>query len=255
MQNDIRDLRHTIIPKSDQLNADQLLGGPMTITVTDVRLGSGDEQPVIIHYEGENGRPYKPCKSMRRVLVFAWGANGADWIGRSMTLYNQLDVKFGGQEVGGIRISHLSHIERDIDLSLTTTRGKKAKNTIRRLVIEDKNAAARELLKKAASEGTDSLKKAWAALTPAQKAAIGPNGCPADLKETAAKADSAASPPTSDAPVGAFAEILASVQAAADIDALNDAYDLVRTLEPAPSQAEREELARVYEARAAELQA
>lgn len=52
-----------------------------------------------------------------------------------------------------------------------------------------------------------------------------------------------------------FAEVIASVQAAADIDRLNDAYDLVRTLEPAPTQAEREGLARAYEARAAELQA
>lgn len=255
MQNDIRDLRDTIIPKSDQLNADQLLGGPMTITVTDVRRGGGDEQPVIIHYEGESGRPYKPCKSMRRVLVFAWGSDASEWIGRSMTLYNQMDVKFGGQEVGGIRISHLSHIERDIDLSLTTTRGKKAKNTIRRLAVEDRHAAAREQLKRAASAGTDSLKKAWAALTQAQKAAIGPNGCPANLKDIAAKADTAASQPASDVPAVTFAEVLASLEAAADIDALNDAYDLMRNATPEPTQAEREEATRAYEARKAELSA
>lgn len=254
MQNDIRDLRHTIIPKSDQLNADQLIGGPMTITVTDVRLTGNKEQPVIVHYEGEEGRPYKPCLSMRRVIIFAWGENGADWIGRSMTLYNQLDVKFGGQEVGGIRISHLSHIERDIDLSLTTTRGKKAKNTIRRLVVEDRNAAAREQLKKAASAGMDSLKKAWAALTQAQRNAIDTKGCPAELKDIAAKADSAACPPASDAPVGAFAEVLASMRVSTNIDALNDAYDLVRTLEPAPTQAEREEALRFYEDCKAALQ-
>ena len=51
------------------------------------------------------------------------------------------------------------------------------------------------------------------------------------------------------------ANVIASMSEATNIDALNDAYDLVRTLEPAPTQAEREELARVYEARAAELQA
>lgn len=254
MQNDIRDLRHTIIPKSDQLNADQLLGGPMTITVTDVRLGSGDEQPVIIHYEGENGRPYKPCKSMRRVLVFAWGTNGAKWIGRSMTLYNQMDVKFGGQEVGGIRISHLSHIERDIDLSLTTTRGKKAKNTIRRLVVEDRNAAAREQLKKAASAGTDSLKKAWAALSQAQKSAIGPNGCPADLKETAAKADSAASPTMGSAPTATLAEVLAAIQAAGSVDALDDAYSMTSLISGATPE-DRKSITAAYAARRAELEA
>jgi hypothetical protein len=69
----------------------------------------------------------------------------------------------------------------------------------------------------------------------------------------AAKADTAAAQPASDVPAVTFAEVLASLEAAANIDALNDAYDLVRTLEP--TQSEREELARVYESRAAELSA
>lgn len=123
---DVTDLRTTIVPKSDQLNAEQLLGGPMTVTVTDVRVGSGDEQPVEIHYEGENGRPYKPCKTMRKVLIFAWGADGREWVGKSMTLYCDVNVKFGGEAVGGIRISHLSDIPKRMNVSLTATRGKKA---------------------------------------------------------------------------------------------------------------------------------
>jgi hypothetical protein len=133
MSIDVSDLRPTIVPKSDQLNAEQLLGGPMTITVTDVRIGSA-EQPISVHYEGEGGRPYKPCKTMRKVLIFAWGPDGREWAGRSMTLYNDPQVKFGGDEVGGIRISHMTDIERDIQVSLTATRGKKALHTIRKLV-------------------------------------------------------------------------------------------------------------------------
>lgn len=129
----VEDLRPTIIPKSDQLNAEQLLGGPMTVTVTDVRLGSSEEQPVIVHYANEGGRPYKPCKTMRKVLIHAWGADGRQWIGRGMTLYNDPAVKFGGEDVGGIRISHMTDIERDVKVSLTSTRGKKAKYEIRRL--------------------------------------------------------------------------------------------------------------------------
>ena len=93
---DISNLSDTIVPKSDQLNADQLLGGSMTITVTDVRRGQSDDQPVIVHYQGDEGRPYKPCKTMRKVLIFAWGDDGHAWIGRSMTLYNDPEVKFGG---------------------------------------------------------------------------------------------------------------------------------------------------------------
>ncbi|POZ81565.1 hypothetical protein [Burkholderia contaminans] len=126
---DITDLRGTIVPKSDQLNAEQLLAGDMTITVTDVRMGSED-QPVILHYENDEGRPYKPCKTMRKLLIFAWGEDGRNWTGKSMTLYNDQAVRFGGMVVGGIRISHLSHIEREISLSLTATKGKKALHTV-----------------------------------------------------------------------------------------------------------------------------
>lgn len=121
----VEDLRPTIVPKSDQLNAEQLLGGPMTVTVTRVDVSNSPEQPVTVHYEGENGRPYKPCKTMRKLLVFAWGENGNRWAGRSMTLFCDPSVKFGGDEVGGIRISHLSHIDKPLRVSLTATRGKK----------------------------------------------------------------------------------------------------------------------------------
>lgn len=126
---DVTDLRGTIVPKSDQLNAEQLLAGDMTITVTDVRMGSED-QPVILHYENDMGRPYKPCKTMRKLLIFAWGEDGRRWIGKSMTLYNDQQVRFGGMTVGGIRISHLSHIDREISVSLTATKGKKAQHNI-----------------------------------------------------------------------------------------------------------------------------
>lgn len=129
---DVSNLRDTIIPKSDQINADQLLGGEITITVNNVRRGDGD-QPIIIGYDGDNGRPYKPCKSMRKVLVFAWGEDGNQWIGRSMTLFCDTNVMFGGIKVGGIRISHMSDIERDVSVSITATRGKKTPYVIKKL--------------------------------------------------------------------------------------------------------------------------
>jgi hypothetical protein len=120
----VENLSDTVIPKSDQINADDLIGGAMTIHVTAVTRGDG-EQPISIHYEGDNKRPYKPCKSMRRVLIHAWGDDGRQWAGKSMTLYCDPEVKFGGVKVGGIRISHLSDIERGMDIALTSTRGKR----------------------------------------------------------------------------------------------------------------------------------
>src|SRR5690625_5145898 len=131
------DLSHTIVPKSDQLNADDLIAGNITIKVTDIKASDSPDQPVIIHYENDNGRPYKPCKSMRRVLIQAWGANGKQWIGKSMTLYRDPDVKFGGQAVGGIRISHLSDIDRDMNFMLTVTRAKRAAYSVKKLVITE----------------------------------------------------------------------------------------------------------------------
>ncbi len=137
MSIDVSDLRPTIVPKSDQLNSEQLLGGPITVRVTDVRIGSSDEQPISVHYEGENGRPFKPCKTMRKVLILGWGPDGRDWVGKSMTLYNDPQVKFGGAEVGGIRISHMSDLPSSIRVSLTATKGKKAIHEIGLLKIDN----------------------------------------------------------------------------------------------------------------------
>lgn len=189
MSNNVSNLRDTIVPKSDQLNAEQLLGGPITITVTEVRRGGGEEQPVVVHYEGEGGRPYKPCKTMRKVLVFAWGADGNDWVGRSMTLYNRPDVKFGGEAVGGIRISHLSHIDQDIAIALTSTRGRKEQTRIVRLDEAQTVAGSRARLEAAARGGMKSLQAAWGSIPPEHKHVIGPKGCPAEFKELAAAAD------------------------------------------------------------------
>ena len=116
------DLRQTIAPKSDQLNADDLLAGPMTIRVTRVSLCAEPDQPIAISFEGDNGKPYKPCKSMRRLMVSVWGPDGSAYVGRSMTLYRDEKVKFGGAEVGGIRISHMSAIDKPVTVALTVTK-------------------------------------------------------------------------------------------------------------------------------------
>lgn len=124
------DILETIEPKSDQLNADDLLGGrTITIKVVDVTIEPGD-QPVSLHFEGDNGKPYKPGKSMRRVLVNAWGVDTKLWVGRRMTLYRDDKVVFGGMQVGGIRISHMSDIKQNITMALTATRASRKPFTV-----------------------------------------------------------------------------------------------------------------------------
>lgn len=126
------DLSHTIAPKSDQLNYDDLISGPKIITIESVKDVGGD-QPIVIHYAGENGRPYKPGKSMRRVMIAMWGKNGNDWVGQSIELYGDSAVKFGGQEVGGIRISRATGISKTMNIMLTVTRAKRAAYTVKPL--------------------------------------------------------------------------------------------------------------------------
>lgn len=127
------DLTTTIAPKSDQLNADDLIGRTMTITVSGVRLLGEADQPVAIHFEGDNGKPYKPCKSMRRVMVHVWGGDGRRYAGRKMTLFRDEKVVFGGAPVGGIRISHMSDIDRPITMALTATRASRKPYTVQPL--------------------------------------------------------------------------------------------------------------------------
>lgn len=123
------DLTDTIVPKSDQLNAEDMLTGPRTFTIKEVTGGSS-EQPVNVHLVELPGRPYRPSKSMRRVFVSAWGKDTSPYAGRRLTLYRDPKVRFGSDEVGGIKISHLSHIEKRMSLALTVTRGKRSPHVV-----------------------------------------------------------------------------------------------------------------------------
>jgi hypothetical protein len=123
------DISNTIKPKSDQLNADDLIAGPRDIIITAVKV-TKSEPPVSIHFEGDDGKPYKPCLSMLRVMVALWGKDANAYIGRALRLFRDPKVKYGGEEVGGIRISHASHFEKSITMALTITRAKRAPYTV-----------------------------------------------------------------------------------------------------------------------------
>ena len=118
------DILATIQADSTQINADDL-AQPITVTVTGVSAGTPD-QPVNIMLAEFPDRAYRPCKSMRRVLVAAWGTDASQYIGRRMTLFNDPTVKWGGVAVGGVRISAMSNIDKRLSLALTTTRGKRS---------------------------------------------------------------------------------------------------------------------------------
>lgn len=170
------DMTKYIKAKSTQLNAEDLISGSITVKITGVSEQAGD-QPIAINYDGDNGRPYLPCKTMRKVLAALWGADGSAYVGRSMTLYREPKVTWAGQEVGGIRISHLSHITGEITLSLAASNKKKSLITILPLGENTTKkpvdvAALKEAAQSIALSGTDALKQWFGSLTADEKLSV-----------------------------------------------------------------------------------
>lgn len=149
------DITDTLAPKSDQLDAVDLLGGPQTFTITNVSKGNA-EQPVQVHL-AEFPRVWRPGKSMRRVLASCWGTDASKWTGRRVTLYCDESVTFGNDVVGGTRISHLSDIDGVKKIPLLVKRGKSATFTVQPL--PDLSPA-------------DKLRAEWKTATPERRAEI-----------------------------------------------------------------------------------
>ena len=126
------DITESLAANSAQQNYDEYLAGPKTVTVAEVRQGTA-EQPVNVELVEFPGKPFKPAKSVRRVLAAAWGTDASKWTGRRLTIYGDPSVRYGGKEVGGLRVSHVSHIDKPITVALTVTRGKRAPFTVQPL--------------------------------------------------------------------------------------------------------------------------
>jgi hypothetical protein len=153
------DITKTVEPRSDQLNYDDVAARDLTITVTEVKQGPPD-QPVELHNAEYPGRPYKPGKSMRRVLIAAWDTEASAYVGRRITLYGDPTIRFGKDAVGGIRIRALSHITEPLTVALTVTRGKRAPFTVQPLPGDPEGLTA-ALNNIAKAESIPALKAAW----------------------------------------------------------------------------------------------
>lgn len=163
------DVTKAIEPKSDQQNADSLLSGPRTIKIKDIAYdATAETQKLWIYFQGDDGKPWKPCRTAARCLVSIWGADASKWIGLSCTIYNDPDVQFGGAKVGGIRVSHMEGLTAPRTLMLTKTRGKKGATVIKPLDVKrsthpEPGAPPRDLDAEieAAKTMTPEDKKAW----------------------------------------------------------------------------------------------
>lgn len=138
---DLQDLQ----AKSDQMNAIDLVN-PMIFRVAKVDYFPKKEQPILLHLEGCEGRPYKPCKSMLRGLSNdnAWGMDETKWAGNLIELYNDPTVKWAGKEAGGIRISALSGIAKDFQFTVQLNRSQRVIHTYKKL--SDEQPVKREFI-------------------------------------------------------------------------------------------------------------
>ncbi|WP_354474164.1 hypothetical protein [Pantoea sp. UYEF8] len=164
------DLSRTIIPKSDQINFEDVQTSSITATIKSVRAGN-KEQPVFIDLEGYEGRPYKPSLSMRRVLVGGWGNDGKDWVGKSLTLVGDPNVKFGGVKVGGIKVKAMSGIEANFSMMLSVSRGKRVEHFVEKLTVN--NPPVSPLVWFTANAGSMDLNKLNSAYERARSAMAG----------------------------------------------------------------------------------
>lgn len=162
------DITETLAPKSDQLDAIELTTGPRTVTITDVTRGSA-EQPVNIHL-AEFPRPWRPAKTVRRILASAWGTDTTAWVGKRATIYLDKTVRYGGKEVGGIRVSALSGIDKPLTLPVLITRQQIQQVTIKPLADA---ATSPTLADVSAADSEDALRGMWQATEdPSVRAAI-----------------------------------------------------------------------------------
>jgi hypothetical protein len=152
-------MKVNIVKKTDQLNYEDFLGGvARTVTIAGVKAGT-KEQQYDIQIEGDQ-RVWRPAVTVLKLLVEAWGDDATEWVGRRARLYGDPTITFGRDKVGGIRVSHLSHIDGPVSANLTVTRGKRAVHTVDPL--PDETPADR----------VAALRAEWKTADPERKAAI-----------------------------------------------------------------------------------
>lgn len=152
--------------KSDQLNALDL-SAPRRLKVTRVQIKpKGSEQPYILHYDGDHGRPWKPSLGMRRAIVQLWGDDPRAWVGREVEVFLEPSVTYGGKAVGGIWISAMSHIPRAVEIVIRRSQHVTETITIRPLEI------APDVDAEASREECDKWIIAFEAATPESRDAL-----------------------------------------------------------------------------------
>lgn len=167
------DISSMLVGKSDQLDNVDLMSGPRDFTIASVTPGPAD-QPLNIGLV-ENERPWRPGLTMRRLLAAMWGTDASAYVGRRVRLYRDPSVTFGKDKTGGTRISHASHIDKRMTLTLPVSKGKFGAFTVEPLPDAPTPPPAASTVTDeqiAATTNTDDLRGMWKVASPEQQTLI-----------------------------------------------------------------------------------
>lgn len=128
------DISNMLVGKSDQLDNVDLLSGPRDFTITSVSGGS-EEQPLNVGL-AEFPRPWRPGITMRRLLAAIWGPDASVYVGRRIRLYRDPEVSFGTDKTGGTRLSHASHLDKKVTVTLPKSKGRFAAHVVEPIPVE-----------------------------------------------------------------------------------------------------------------------
>lgn len=152
------DYTPSLAARSDQLNAVDLVAGPITVKIRRAIYTHGAEQPLVLDV-GIEGKPYKPGLTCRRILAKLLGGDTENLVGHSLTLYCDMDVKYPKTgEVGGIRISDMTGIPARQEIKAKASQRKVVTYIINPLVISDATMPAYS------DESIDKNEAAWRSL-------------------------------------------------------------------------------------------
>lgn len=156
------DYAKTLEAKSDQINAADLVGREMTLTIKGVSVNTREDQPVSVKV-AEDARFFRPSKGMRRVMAALWGSDPQAYVGKRITVYRDADVRFGADMVGGIRISHASGIDGERKVVIPVSRGKVKTYTIKPLppAHAPQDGAGLAECEAAARQGAEAFRAWW----------------------------------------------------------------------------------------------
>lgn len=127
------DIAHTLVSNSTQLDNVDLMGGARDFTITAAKVDNSD-QPLSLTL-AEYHRPWKPGLTMRRLIAHIWeSTESEDYVGKRVRLHRDEKVSFGTSKTGGTRVSHASHIDKRITVTLPTSKGKFGEFTVEPLI-------------------------------------------------------------------------------------------------------------------------